>query len=70
MRVADNHGVSELSQVDVNSMVIQLVNKLQKLSPLQDAALVDFCERYWREDRKGDFTFEELCSELGFELSV
>jgi hypothetical protein len=67
-RIADNYGVDEISHYDANSTFIKLIAKLQELTFLQEAALVDFCERFWKESHKGDYSVEELCSKLGFEL--
>jgi hypothetical protein len=67
-RIADACGADEFSKLDANSTFVKLITKLQKLTLLQEAALIDFCERFWREGRKGDYSFDELCSKLGFEL--
>jgi len=41
----------------------ELLKKLVALSPLQNAALVDFCEKFWRA--RNDLGFEEQCAALG-----
>lgn len=67
-RIADAYGADEFSKLDANSTFVKLITKLQKLTLLQEAALIDFCERFWREGRKGDYSFDELCSKFGFDL--
>ena len=67
--VADDNGVDDIEQLQANPTFMRFLIKLQELTKLQEAALVDFCERFWRMAKDGDFTFKELCSELGFELA-
>lgn len=66
--IADACSADEFSKLDANSTFLKLITKLQKLTLLQEAALIDFCERFWREGRKGDYSFDELCSKFGFDL--
>jgi ribosomal protein L32E len=37
-----------------------LGHKLLELTPVQETALVDLCESYWRNPRGGD-SFQRLC---------
>lgn len=46
--VADDNGIERFSDLDEDSDLRRLLEKLMKLTPLQDAALVDLCERFWR----------------------
>jgi hypothetical protein len=48
--VAADFGIELLSDVSEGSNLHILIEKLIRLSPTQEAALVDMCERYWRND--------------------
>lgn len=51
--VMEDHGIAELSDLDDDSELKILVEKLIPLSDLQNAALVDVCERFWRTPNVG-----------------
>lgn len=46
--VADDNGVRRLNSLPEGSHMRQLLEKLLTLTPLENAALVDACERVWR----------------------
>ncbi|MDD2811152.1 hypothetical protein [Rhodoferax sp.] len=61
--VADDNGIEDLDELSPGSVLRELLKKLIALSPLQNAALVDFCEKFWRA--RSDIGFEEQCAALG-----
>lgn len=46
--VADDYGIEKLSDIDCCSELKLLLEKLVNLTPLQNATLIDVCERFWR----------------------
>lgn len=46
--VADDNGIEALDDLPEGSPMRQLLEKLLTLTPLENAALVDACERVWR----------------------
>lgn len=46
--VAGDNGIGSLDELAVGSHMRTLLEKLMALSPLENAALVDACERVWR----------------------
>ena len=46
--VADDHGVDDLNDLDTDSPLRILIERLMTLSPLESAVLVDACEQVWR----------------------
>lgn len=64
--VADDNGISSLDELPEGSMMRDLLEKLGCLDPLQNAALVDFCERFWRTSSQDGFS--ETCAKLGLNL--
>ncbi|WP_374662843.1 hypothetical protein [Inhella sp.] len=46
--VADDQGVRRLKELQEDDPLRILLEKLVKLSPAEDGALVDICERIWR----------------------
>lgn len=46
--VGDHNGVRKLKDLAEDSSLRQLLEKLLALTPLEDATLVDACERVWR----------------------
>lgn len=46
--VADDNGIEELSDLEEDSEIKSLLEKLIELTPTQNAALADCCERIWR----------------------
>jgi hypothetical protein len=64
--VADDNGISSLNEVPEGSLMRNLLEKLMRLDPLQNAALVDFCERFWRTPSRDGFN--ETCKTLGLTL--
>ena len=65
--VADDNGVESLKELEPDSILRQLIEKLAHFSPTQNAALVDVCERVWRS--QSGLPFDELCAELGMPLT-
>lgn len=65
--VADDNGVDSLEELTPDSTLRLLIEKLVELSPAQNAALVDVCERIWRS--QSGQPFDELCAELGMPLT-
>ena len=60
--VADSFGVEELSDLENDSDLKLLLIKLMELDSLQNLALTDLCERYWRSQNHGSLTdsFESM----------
>ena len=60
--VVDDNGINSWSDVSKDSEMEILMKKLKALTPLQNAALVDVCERFWREKRGSSLedSFEEM----------
>ena len=65
--VANNNGIESLEELAPDSTMRLLIEKLMALTPLQNVALVDFCEKVWRT--RSDLPFNERCAELGLELT-
>jgi hypothetical protein len=65
--VADDNGVESLEELEPDSILRQLIEKLAHFSPTQNVALVDVCERIWRS--QSGLPFDELCAELGMPLT-
>jgi hypothetical protein len=65
--VADDNGVESLEELEPESILRKLIEKLAHFSPTQNAALVDVCERVWRS--QGGLPLDELCAELGMPLT-
>lgn len=65
--VANDNGVEGLKELPPDSTIRLLIEKLIPLTPLQNAALVDFCEKVWRS--RNGLPFDELCAEVGLELT-
>ena len=65
--VADDMGVEEMDDLEDGSDLKVLLIKLIKLTPLQTAALVDLCERFWRGPMQGSLT--EMFEKMGLELT-
>lgn len=64
--VADDNGIDSLDELPSDSSMRLLLEKLIPLTQVQNAALVDFCEKFWRT--RNNLPFDELCAELGLEL--
>lgn len=64
--VACDKGIGSLDELPEGSIMRDLLEKLGSLDPLQNAALVDFCERYWRTSPQDEFS--EKCAKLGLTL--
>ena len=64
--VADDNGIDSLQELSQDSSMRLLLENLIALTQLQNAALVDFCETFWRT--RSNIPFDELCSVLGLEL--
>ena len=60
--VVDDNGINSWGDVPKDSEMEILMKKLAALTPLQNAALVDVCERFWREKRGSSLedSFEEM----------
>lgn len=65
--VVDDHGIEQLSDLADDSDTRLLLEKLMHLSPTQNAALIDVCERFWRS-AKGN-SLEETFAEMNFILA-
>ncbi len=65
--VADDNGVEGLEDLEPNSILRLLIQKLAQLSPTENAALVDVCERVWRSH--SELPLDELCAELEMPLT-
>ena len=65
--VADDLGIEQLSDLSDDSDLKLLIEKLMHLSPIQNVALVDVCERYWRS-AKGN-SVEEIFGGMNFVLA-
>jgi hypothetical protein len=46
--VADSNGIESIEELQEGSAMRKLLEKLTLLTPLENAALVDACERVWR----------------------
>lgn len=66
--VADNHGVRDLNELPVGSPMRILLEKLRKLSASQNVALVDFCERVWR-DQGQEPLLQQTLERMNFTLA-
>ena len=64
--VADENGIDSLQEISPDSSMRLLLENLIALTQLQNAALVDFCEKFWRARK--ELPFEELCAKLGLQL--
>lgn len=65
--VADDNGVGRLSELEPGSLLSVLLGKLAPLTTSQNAALVDACERTWRNL---DMTsMEERLEAMGFRFA-
>jgi hypothetical protein len=62
--VADDHGIEAL---DGDTAIVRLVRKLAALTPSQCLALVDVCERAWR-DNGADANISGLAEACGLKL--
>lgn len=58
--VADDNGVCNLNELTVGSPMRILLEKLRKLSASQNVALVDSCERLWRDQGQGPLLRQTL----------
>ncbi len=65
--VADDNGVESMDELEPDSILRMLIKKLGQLSPTENAALVDICERVWRS--QSELPLDELCAELGMPLT-
>ena len=65
--VADDNGVDSLEELTPDSGLRVLIEKLVELTPAENAALVDVCERVWRS--QSGLPLDELCAELGMPLT-
>ena len=54
------HGIDQLSDLEVDSELRLLIEKLMPLSDLQNAAIFDVCERHWRTSNGGCSLEEKL----------
>ena len=64
--VADENGINSGSDVRKDSEMGILLKKLKALTPLQNAALVDVCERHWRG--RFNSSIEDSFEEMGLIL--
>lgn len=64
--VADDNGVESVSELGAGSSLRILLEKLAPLSTTQNAALVDVCERVWRE---GEVTLVQQLEAMGLCLA-
>lgn len=62
--VADDLGIEQLSDLSDDSDVKPLLKKLMQLSPTQNAALIDMCERFWRSDK--DRSLKDVFKKMNF----
>lgn len=62
--VADDLGIDQLSDLSDDSDVKALLKKLMRLSPIQNAALIDMCERFWRSAKAK--SLKEVFGEMHF----
>lgn len=64
--VIDFYQVKSKDDLDKNPDVKDLIEKLEQLSVVENYALVDVCEQFWRNKRSGSFreNFKQLRLEL------
>lgn len=65
--VADHNGVSSVSELGAGSSLGILLKKLAPLSTAQNAALVDVCERFWRDS--GEATLVQQLEAMGLRIA-
>ena len=65
--VADHLGIEHIDELPENSKYRLLLEKLLRLTPLENVGLLDFCERFWRNPKHG--SIPDVCAELGLELT-
>ena len=65
--VADDNGVESDAALEPGSSLGVLLEKLARLTTTQNAALVDVCERLWRDSRTTPL--EESLEAMGFRLA-
>lgn len=65
--VAGHNGVSSVSELGAGSSLGILLKKLAPLSTAQNAALVDVCERYWRDS--GEATLVQQLEAMGLRIA-
>ena len=65
--IADDLGIEDLSDISDGTDLKKLLQKLTNLSPIQNVALVDLSERYWRH--ASDQSLKEFFGSTGFILS-
>jgi len=64
--VLDDNGIESLDELDNDSSMKRLLEKLFELTPAQNATLADICERIWR--CKSGKSISNLCSDMGLSL--
>jgi hypothetical protein len=64
--VIDFYQINSIDDLDKNPDLKDLVEKLEQLSVVENYALVDVCEQFWRNKRSGSFreNFKQLRLEL------
>ena len=62
--VADDLGIEQTSDLSDDSDVKTLLNKLMRLSPTQNVALIDLCERFWRSSK--DRSLKDVFNKMNF----
>jgi hypothetical protein len=67
--VADDNGVSNLEELPADSQLRTLLESLLTLTPLQNAAVVDACEVFWRNGRDKSLTDAMLFAGLVLRLA-
>jgi len=65
--VAGDLGIEQLSDLFDGSDLKNLLEKLTYLSPLQEAALIDICERFWRNAK--DLSLKENFGAMNFKFA-
>lgn len=65
--VADEFGIESLDELEDGSTLKVLMLKLLELNAAQGLAMLDLCERYWRNPQSGSLS--EVCEALGMKLA-
>lgn len=65
--VADDNGIERVSELGAGSSLGILLEKLASLSTTQNAALVDVCERVWRDS--GEATLVQRFEAMGLRIA-
>lgn len=65
--VADDNGIESIDELEDDSSMKILLQKLIELTPIQNVTLADICERIWRS--KSEKSVSDLCEEMGMSLA-